>query len=96
MLLNAKTDNGNGPAIIVPADSRQGVNPRLIWVKGTFDSATVNFEHSFDGGATWIDATGVTFTTEGVKSIYLASGQKLRAVVAGGSQSTQSLSANLV
>lgn len=96
MLLDNKTNNGNGPAVNVPADTRQGVNPRLVWVKGTFEGATVSFEHSFDRGVTWIDATGVSFTAEGVKGIYLAPGQLLRAVVTGGSQSSQSLSANLV
>lgn len=96
MLLNARTNNGNGDWITVPHDGRPGANPRLIWFDGTFDGAGITLQHSFDGGITARLATGISFAAAGVKSIYLVPGQMLRAVVAGGAENTQSLSGDII
>lgn len=95
MLFNAQTSDANGSAVVVESDGRQGINPRLLAVWGTFDSGVFTLQHSFDGGTTWINGEGISIASALVTTVYVKTGSKVRGVLTGGGGS-MSVSADLL
>lgn len=83
-----ETSDGSYPS----AGIRFNGNARTLAFQGTFGSATLNIEASYDGGSNYIeltdsDGTSLNITTETIVNISVGSGILLRFVRSGGSSS---------
>ena len=59
VLLNAATANANGAPF-----EWNGIGKGSLQVVGTWDTATVTIQTSFDGGTTWTSPSGAVFTAD--------------------------------
>lgn len=83
------TANGTTAAVRFTSGQDRGLEGYLVpfWVNGTFDSATVILEVSFDGGSTYQEVTDGTtpaeLSAEGVHYVTLYNGCYVRATTTG-------------
>lgn len=93
LLASAASANGNYPSAN-GTDWPGGTGTFAVW--GTFDGATVKLQCLPPGGATWIDVgADVSIDTAAAVGAFQLGPCKVRANIASGSQSSQSLSAQV-
>jgi len=81
-VFDAETSDGNSDSVeLYGADG-------VIALSGTWDGATIHVEMTPDGGTTWIDLAGASYTTDGCRVFTLPARCQVRLVLSGAGAAT--------